>query len=157
MGKLEEMAESALHVARGIIEDSTDGHEAHPVWFILDTEGRITVVMTPFNGEGVKEKVFQMMPAKLKEMNAVAYVFLSEVWTVKRDTSAVDLDTPPSEQPDRIEALMLQGNDLHNNQLMWVAEIKRMNGKRTVSEPEKISGVQMRGRGANLLRPETFQ
>lgn len=157
MGKLEEIAEQAFKTARSIIEDSTDGTEAHPVWFILDANNELTIMMTPFDGEGVKEMVFKMMRGRLKEMDAVAYVFLSEVWTVKRNKGAVDLDTPPSEQPDRIEALMLQGNDLRNNQLMWIAEIKRDGDKRKISEPEKITAMQMQGRAANLLRPETFQ
>lgn len=82
-----------------------------PIVFLEERDGQITMVAMEgdFNSQQVKEKYANKMRNLLETGNFKSFLFISEAWTIKRKNLSEDdaHKIRPSEQPDRIETIII--------------------------------------------------
>ncbi len=116
-------------------------------------EGRhFSLVLSPhrFEDENDKDAFASMIRAVAQTYNAVAYMFLSEAYMVKRED---ELEAPPSECSDRIEVLQIifefeeTGMEMHSAKIVRGDKVEL--SEWTSYKTEKGSGFG--GRFTNVL------
>lgn len=80
-----------------------------PVWFILERDGGINIVGTPYDEEvpNVKERSALAVADIVRRSAADAVVFVSDVWMRTVPAGAADRHEPPSQMPDSVEAIVV--------------------------------------------------
>ena len=154
--QLNELARSAFAVAKGAIED---GKQAMPTFLAVLPDNELAIILAPWDSDESKAGTFQALRAMFAEKNVKAYAFVSECWVTKWDKPEEWDGTAPSEDPRRIDTLMVDAHTRDGEQVSLIAEIETLpSGKRAViQEPESRVLEKASGRGANLLMPEGAQ
>lgn len=145
------LAEHGFKVAKGIIEE---GRDLQPVFLVIGPGGQFARLPVGWGGGAEKEAVFAAVRHTLRTVGAKAYVFISEAWVSKAPKDGPLPDLPPSEDPNRSEILMVEGNDTSGNAVWISAEITRnSDGVGKVGEPEKDITIDTKiGRAVNFLK-----
>lgn len=141
---LRSMMQSALDLTLDFYRARPD-KEAAPTWFLLHEDGKVRVLMTPWDSEAEKVAVCNHMHKLIGNDRAIiAYAFLSETWFVIRDSEQEMKECgPPSEQPDRQEALYIIGQDISGKQL----SVRCIIGEdRKIGAPEWEENMHLEGR-----------
>lgn len=134
--------------------------EIMPRFLGLDDDDGLYVFMTPFSGPDSKDLVAQIMPTLLKNVNATAYIFVSEIFRASIPVGEGRASRPASlrDDPRSEEALFLEGFDKANSHYSLLYKItKNEDGTRSFGEPEfkDMSDVKTFGRfGRNFLLDE---
>ncbi len=147
---LQEMAENAFTVAKGIVED---GEELIPIFMVEFPDGHIQTTATPWASGQEKEIVFRAMRSAFARLKVHAYVFVTEAWVSK--FSKEEDETRPSEDPNRTEAIIVQGASRTGGKAFLQADITTdKDGKRHVGEMTNMGYAEAQGTLATLLEPE---
>jgi hypothetical protein len=138
---LDEMVKLAEDQARRILIGTRE--ELTPMW-LLSRPGEVRVVATPWGDNDQKHLTVLAMRAMMREEQVHAYSFLVEAWSVHertpKGTTSENFEysgPPPSERPDRSEAVMITAEDRyggHRNRSFEIirdkkgrcAELKRL-------------------------------
>lgn len=152
---LKALAETAFQTAKGIVES---GQELAPVFFVEDGNGDLNILMAPWRSTEEKLAIYQALRKQFSKINARAYLFISEAWMTKMDKGKDWDGVPPSESPDRIEVVMIDGNTRDGERYTRMVEIKTDKfGARTLSDTPLDDCVSQQGAAVNLLLPEGKQ
>ena len=150
---LRQMIEGELKRSAKLIS-TTDQMLAH--WLVLCEDGKAAIIFSPLGETGAeKDAIFSGVGKLMRKMNAVAYVFASEVW-MRRCHSEEEArnSPPPSECDDREELLLIIGV----NQAGEIHHVTcPINEDRTIGEPHWASdeeGVTFSGRAILPIAPE---
>lgn len=126
-----------------------------PVWSLLTEEGKVVVLMTPFSNANEKNAVAEIIKKKIEEVKAVAYTFVSETWIVVLDTKdkeqarkIAEETIAPSDHPDRVDAVMIMGEDLYGKSFSWEIRIK---DDRVLDTETRKHSAEAVGRFANMF------
>lgn len=146
--------------------------EHMPLAFVFGTknpvDGEAARVMVPvipstFGDDAAKECMIQAVQTAVQITDAVGVVFISEVWvtTYPKKEGQTDEEAlaevqqracPPSEHPERKEALMLTAEHSRFGCKCFQAEITRdADGKPALGPWEDIGAVSYQGRFMHLL------
>lgn len=123
MTNLEELMEHCIKIARSTVEA---GDENLPQWVLQTKDGGIHIMITPWGTLEEKRNAQLAVIFHMKEIEAVRFVFICEGWCVRvlADSKEDALAGPlPSEHPDRIEVLMIYGEE--DEQLMLGKKLPR--------------------------------
>ena len=151
--ELKEMAMHGFRVAKNIIEE---GGEAMPVFLVEGPGGELGVILTPWKSDGEKAATFKMMRAMFAEKGIKSYVFVSECWVTKCDKGEEWDGTMPSENPNRLDVLIVDAHTREGESYSLMVEVDSLpGGKRAITkEPENLDTGFQEGRAVNLLMPE---
>jgi hypothetical protein len=100
-----------------------------PHWFLIDKNGGGEVLVTPWDSDEQKNRIFGLIRLRLRHGNAMAYTFMSEAWMAlyDKDEAPKNEDRPavmPSAHPKRIEVVAIMIST-RSKQRMINLEIKR--------------------------------
>lgn len=107
MTNLEELMEHCVTIARNTIEA---GDENLPQWVLQTQDKSIHVMLTPWSNLEEKRNAQLAVLFQMRDIKAVRCVFICEGWCV-RTTKEKELDCQPMHHPDRIEVLMVYGEE----------------------------------------------
>jgi hypothetical protein len=103
--------------------------ELLPTWFLQQEDGKILLLTTPYEKNTLQKDIVDFaIREAIAEKNIQRFVYISEVWmaNVKDVTSLKNYKgLPPSERPDRKEAVMLIAEDISGKSIMACADIFR--------------------------------
>ena len=126
--------------------------ETNPMWFLEDEEAvEKMICFTPFEEDSDRDVVAQGMKILFKQKDIARYLAVMESWFVTR----TDLNDhrPPSECEDRMEALVIVGEDRDTGEsLMKMKKIDRSGGKVVLIDEGPLSRQDaVEGRFANMF------
>lgn len=152
------MIDHAFEFAKSmLIGERTTGDDPSfcPQWTVLTDKGAVAVLATPFDGEESKNYAAAVVATVIGLSGVIRYTFASEVWTAKGKPGEVDLATPPSQQPDRREMLMITGGDRKNGEMAKFWNIVRNRKGQIVDLPfdHEMPHGSMQGRFSGMLAP----
>jgi hypothetical protein len=120
---LEDLAKVHMESSRESVER---GEELMAMCAGVNAKGSMHIIAVPEYGDFTKKRFLRrMMRKQLKEMDAIAYVFIMEVWFGLDDGSEKYL---PSSDPKHKEGVVIIGSDVTGACLMWQADIVRLRG-----------------------------
>jgi hypothetical protein len=100
-----------------------------PTWLLQEEDGKILLVVTPYDNDLTKDMVDFAIREAIKTKNIQRYAYISEVWMAfeKGCFSSVEdyKGLRPSQRPDRKEALMLIAEDISGDCIMSYSDIYR--------------------------------
>lgn len=105
--------------------------ETQPTWYLVDEEGKVEIVVTPFMGkdsaEAAKSKALirGVVSLMLVRDNILRYVFVSEAWTTTVKKEDLKTSLPPSQSEQRREVLVMVVVDGDGTKAQRVYEIMR--------------------------------
>jgi len=147
---LEDWTEAECRIAQKMFEKF--GY-VHPTFFTENADGRRAGVVLP-NWGGNKELAIAVLRAKFKAEGILRYVSFSEAWMVTRKPDE-PLPSDLSNQPDRMEIIMVHSEELGAPPLLGYAEVKRpTDGKPTFDLPTFRRDPHSTGRMTRLLGEE---
>jgi hypothetical protein len=98
----------------------------HPLWHAVTSSGETLIETPPFND---KDMAVAMIRALFDLKDVVRYVFVDEAWTllkmVQPDEMKVIEREGLSKHPERVEIVMIQGEDSEYGQIVTHREIIR--------------------------------
>ena len=106
-----------------------DGELPFPSWLIERKDGRRLLLATPM-GRGESDSVAAAVRKAIKEFGGVRYAYAVETWFLApmSDKELAELKVRPSESPDRLEGILISGEDISGEQKSVMYEIKRFLG-----------------------------
>lgn len=127
--KLEDLFDTCLKsVRKSFMEDG----ELVTKWVVEDKNNvRLLVVFTP---DIPKDAVIGKMREMVEDQGIVRYVVETEAWM------GVGGGPPPSQRPDRMEAIVVMGADRQGNNLFASIEIERKGDKHYLGETVRSDG-----------------
>ena len=118
------------------------------------------VVACPWGSDAERAAILSALHRILQEKQATRYILISEVWQAPMDPALMARHglTPPSERPDRIEALMVTGVERSGETCTRFAEIVRNDaGKRTLDiQYDAPAHVDVGGDLVDLFNTDSF-
>lgn len=152
---LQELLDINTKVARDMLLATPKG-QLRPM-FIIQHGGETTAVMTMWSNDEEKDAMVKAIQLKMKELNADAYVHISEAWMAHVDMKAQPelMNVAPSKRNDRIEVIIVTAND-HVDTKLSIEEILRddkgkITGTRKIDFP-KGAEAGFSGRMTDLLK-----
>lgn len=127
--KLENLLQDSVKVARRRFME--DGELPLTEWLIEDEhDTRILIAFTP---DVPKEKMCEQMRAMAHDKGIVRYAVQMEAWLAVVPAGSTD-DRPPSQRPNRLEAVVVLTGDRQGNTACISIEIERKAGKAFLGE-----------------------
>jgi hypothetical protein len=145
---LKVLIESAGKYANDALIVNKDPELLH-LFFLMQADGKGVVIGAPWRSTEEKLATVEEVRRISHEMKAVSVMFVSEVWMVERPNLDENMD-PPSQQPDRIEAVLAIAMDNKGNieQERWniirdkpggtIIELKQFTGEKTTHITSRI-------------------
>jgi hypothetical protein len=152
---VDELQAMALDHAEYMLLGEADTQLA-PTWWIQFDNKRGEMIVTPWDDDAEKLAVVEMIKNKLKDRHAHSYAFASEVW-VAAENAKRPTQLPPSQHPDRREALMVHVFNRNGKGGARVYDIKRNDDGVIFALPEDKDANLFQGRMFNLFRDERMQ
>jgi hypothetical protein len=123
-----------------------------PMWFV-DDGNQLTIIATPWADNEEKVTAVHYVKNKMKEIGAVRYAHLAEVWMltgVNELPQSVKMGGSIASHPERREAVVMMAESKDGNSAKMVRYILRPeNGKATLSPPEYME--LSKGQASGLL------
>lgn len=112
MISLDQMLDMAESHARNILLIERK-KELIATFMLVDPQGEATIIGCPWDGEIEKQIALAVIRAKAREINAVMLSHVSEAWFSPpyKTQAEVDAAPPPSQSPDRREAVIALATD----------------------------------------------
>jgi hypothetical protein len=146
-----EIAQSIVGQARMNLE--TEGH-LMPLVFLIDSDGQMDM-----SSGGAKDMSALAVRLLAAQMDAVASIFISEVWMLFDQTAkhAHLEDIAPSEHPDRQEGFMITVETRTQGRWLCTTPLFEQDGKKTFGavEFENISDADHAGRFIGIIPQES--
>lgn len=128
-----------------------------PTWFCQRENGDIVMVNTPFDGVESKNMALIAIKKIFKEHDICRYCFVSETWVVEQKTGPSKCDLPPSQHPDREEAVIMVSADRDLGiQHMFTFKIDRSGGKVVLKDDSAPKFDLLAGRMVDIFPPRTI-
>jgi len=125
-----------------------DGALGPQRWLLENAEGVRTLFVLATDID--KDAVAALMRAAIKNYGAVRFAMAVEIWTASTDDPSDR--RPPSEHPNRGEALFVYGEDVGGDQQSVLMEIKRApDGTPTLGRAAAPEVTDYQGRFANMF------
>lgn len=161
MTKLEKMKGDLLKVIKERFNEA--GEMGSPVWFFEgDDENSKRMALTPFRNNQEKEMTIEGIKLLFKKFDVKRFVFVVEAWTVTKHSKDPEfneeLPVPPSQHPDRVEVVMVTGEDRDTGEsFLYQYKIDRSGPKPTliVDEDTFSTYTNMGGRFTNIFEKPT--
>lgn len=153
---MSEALQKLFEAAKGFAADQFRAKGEFIPMFVAETrDGTIAPIAAPFTSQTEKVMMAGMIRLLFKKLDVVRYVFIVEVWMAKISGDAVkDYDgPPPSEHPDRYEAIALLAEEA-GNALGMCGQFKitrRGNKKPKLDKFEQFDKGMGSGRFADML------
>lgn len=144
--KLLVLAQYAMRTASKIFDNLG---EVSPTW-LIETPDEVQIVNTLFTGDMSKDAVAEFIKKELGP-KALRLVFVSEAWlrVIKEPHDGLR----PSKAPDRIEVIIVSGEDADGQNITIQRRIERVEGQPAKLMPEEIRrNDMMGGRFNNMLK-----
>lgn len=150
---LKGLAKLAYDTSKSMMEDKAH-EELVPIFIILQADGELQIMGTPFYGDESKQAIADMLREKFRAEYVKAYIHVSEAWMLSASPSEGMPTVRPSESERRQEALIIAGQDRDGNFIHQIAHINRdQDNKRTLAPVDKefSKAERISGRFATLL------
>lgn len=122
---------------------------ATPVWIIIDGRETLHVVPAPPFDKDISVRLMKMM---MIHIQAIRVVFVDEAWTlhtthkINEEEIQRIKDEGLSDHPDRIEVVVLMGEDEKEGSMMAHRRIIREEGKAATGEGRMVGLLPRKGR-----------
>jgi hypothetical protein len=139
------------------VQTTYDGKgEIMPMWTLVDKNGQCYVYLTPFDGEDSKQAVDMMIRQQCAVRDIVMIGFMSEVWTYSAPAGTSEEEArriPPSERPDRKEAILFIAEHINGEHRSAHMVIERDAEGTGILQPytERDNHTKMTGRFVNFF------
>lgn len=136
---LEELYAKQIDFCRKIFDDCG---EVQPMWVGQSEEGEIYPITSVFGSPEEKEATAMALKEIFNKFDVVRYVSMLESWMVVADSNTYDPETDamPSQHPDRMEVILIVGED-GDTEIIGYFKIIREEGKKpSLSKFERKSG-----------------
>jgi cellobiose-specific phosphotransferase system component IIA len=151
---LQELLEANTKVAKDMLMMGSGKGQLRPMFIIQHGGGELMSIVTMWSNDEEKDQMVRAIQLKMKELNADAYVHISEAWMAHVDMKAQPelINVAPSKRNDRYEVLIIAAND-HLESKVAIEEILRDDkGKITGTRKIDIPGGVFEGRMMGLLK-----
>lgn len=119
---------SLLQHAEEFVHDQF-GAEGHftPMWFAETKSGDRLGILTPFESGTSKDVISQVIKQMFRDKQVVRFIFATEAWSLDpMPTRMEDIPTGSiANHPDKVEVLMLNGEDVNGETITALFKIKR--------------------------------
>ncbi len=137
-----------------------DGHHMNIIGFGWDTSGHTAIMGFPEYSDEIRNDLTNVLKKALDESRDETgaegqpswYVQTAETWTLRVKTleEYQEGGKRPSEHPDKMEAMVVQGSHQDGTSKMWLSEIHR-DPNLHLGEPETSEGPKNQGLIAHAL------
>lgn len=145
---LEELLTKTVEFAKQIF-DGDD--QIIPTWFGETRGGEMVCISTPFDSEMSKNLSVMAVKKLFKEREVVRYIFMSEAWVASRPTAEAARGVVPSEDPDRKEIVMFNGEGDGQRVHAFMPIIRPEDGEATLGEITGRDFTNLQGRMTGIL------
>ena len=148
------------HAERVLI--GKDGASIMPSFVIESANGQIAIVATPWTSERDKELTVLALRATMRKAGVERYSFISEAWMAvaapgtERKARLADHEMP-SQRPDRIEVVIITASDATEVRSAMLRIIRGEAGTVVRLDRDKADAKHVKGRFADLLKPNPEQ
>jgi hypothetical protein len=112
-----------------------------PMWFV-DDGNQLTIIATPWASNEEKVQAVRFVKAKMKEVGAVRYAHMAEVWMLtaqEKLPDSIKMGGSIASHPERREAVVMMAENKDGETVKMTRFILRPEtGKATLSPPEYI-------------------
>lgn len=137
MHTLQEVVDGLSQLAEKVFNE--DG-AVHMIW-ILETEPHMLGIAGPYPED--KNELVEGLKYAIEQTNAQAIFMMCEAWTVQVGQHELDLPgPPPSERPDRIEVVVIQGENAEGTIMARRPIIRPKDGKPSLGPVEILKTAQ---------------
>ena len=151
---LKNTIENAMGKAREMI---LGGDEVLRVFFAIDKDGSANVVVAPATGDDEDNNLIPYLRMMFAILGVRSYCMMSEVWMSRRATRE---GPRPSEDPDRIEALVALGIERITDDAGKTQTLMRMASAQITRDPTAVAAIEwsepstrLESKWATLLPP----
>lgn len=149
---LEYVAEVELSLAREIIEQ--EGTEVPPHYLLWnEQESKVTSVLCKFRNTEEKRLAAKATRLVALRERATYCLYLGEAWMVHRPREEIDCSPPPSQCPDRDEALLRLGRGPEGSKIQTMWPILKSAGRRWLGEECPMPGMEFDRLTEGVLPP----
>lgn len=153
---LEKLKELAIDFATKDFDPNPE-NEIQPHFLALNDKNEMAFFVTPWNNEGDKQAITELLRVQFKKMGIVAYAHVSEAWAKSYPRDVDFRKAPkPAQCEDRIEVIVIGGQDIDNNRFSMSIEVLRdAKGQRSLGKRDEAPREGLRGRMLSLLSEES--
>lgn len=112
MVDLDKLMDLGVGQARSVLLNTKDQME--PTWLIHRPDDKYRLVMTPWGGDFEKELARNYVRQLIEEDGADSYSVIMEAWAVSLPTGSRPILDRPSQDPRRVECVMIVATDGFN-------------------------------------------
>lgn len=153
MDRLKTLLDKTYDFQAEIINGSEVDGDSFPHFVGEDADGKIFILVTPFEDESQRKLVLMAVRQKFKEHGIVRYAMASETWSVTKRVEDIADDEPlPYEHPDREDSLLVFAVDKAGNVLSRNARIIVADDRKRHLEPIDMKGASVTGMMVDLLK-----
>ena len=155
--------ETFVAMAEHVAADAFDqiGKWVHPTWVLELENGKTEINATPFENDAHKHLVTQAMRMYFRAKGVIRYAFIMEAWfatekpkegETEKEWMERGVETPPSERPDRKEAVCIIAEDKNTGESVFIMrEIDRSGDKPVLLPNQATDYTGIGGRFTNMF------
>jgi hypothetical protein len=159
--ELDKLVVTAIKHAESVLIGK-DGASILPTFVIESASGAIAIIATPWTSERDKEMVVYALRATMRKAGVVRYSFVSEAWMATAPPGAefnarlADHEMP-SQRPDRVEVVIISASDKTEVKSAMLRIVRGEAGTVVRLDRDLAETKQIKGRFADLLKPDPEQ